>query len=165
MHEYLLRDDDPFGFNSLHYTQRVEESKALNTLKGPAIIISASGMANAGRIKHHLFNHLPNSANTALIVGYCAPGTPGARLRNREETVKLFGEEVPVRAQVEVMDSFSAHADRSELERFLSNQKGAKKLFLVHGDLDAQTTFRDQLQARGHRDIEIPVLRQEYELG
>ncbi len=164
LHEYLLRDKDPFGFNSLRYVQDINESKALNRLEGPAIIISASGMANAGRIKHHLYNHLGNPDNTALIVGYCAPGTPGAKLREGAATVKLFGEEVPVRARVEVMDSFSAHADRLELLDFLANQKRAKRLFLVHGDFEAQQAFRDRLQAEGHGEVEIPELRQEVEL-
>ena len=165
LHEYMLRDDNPFGFNSLHYVQDVNESKALNDLKGPAIIISASGMATAGRIKHHLRNHLPNPDNTALIVGYCAPGTPGAQLRERQETIKFFGEEVPVRASVEVMDSFSAHADRNELVDFLRNQRSAKRLFLVHGDFDAQQALRARLQDEGHGPIAIPELREEVELG
>ena len=164
LHEYLLRDPDPFGFNSLTYTREVEQSKAINAHKGPAIIIASSGMANAGRIKHHLYNNLADGRNTAFIVGYCAPGTPGAKLRNGEETVKLFGEEIPVRAKVEVMDSFSAHADRLELRSFLHNQKGAKKLFLVHGELDSQRPFAEQLQHAGHGEVEIPKLHESFEL-
>ena len=164
LHEYLLTDPNPFGFNTLTYTRKVEDSKAINSSKGPAIIIASSGMANAGRIKHHLANNLADPKNTAFIVGYCAPGTPGARLRNGEETVKLFGEEVPVNAKVEVMDSFSAHADRQELVRFLDNQKGAKRTFLVHGDDDARAAFGDQLQAAGHSKVTSPKLYEEVEL-
>ncbi len=164
LHEYLLMDDDPFGFNSLTYTRKVEESKAINRVKGPAIIIASSGMANAGRIKHHLFNELADGRNTAFIVGYCAPGTPGARLRNGDETIKLFGQEVQVNAKVEVMDSFSAHADRTELERFLDNQKGAKKTFLVHGEIDAQAALKGQLLQSGFQNIEIPELYETVQL-
>ena len=163
--DYLLRDPNPFGFNSLHYVQDINESKALNTMQGPAVIISASGMANAGRIKHHLRNHLPNSDNTVLIVGYCAPGTPGAIIREGNETVRMFGEEIPIRAEVKIMDSFSAHADRLEMRSFLQNQKAAHKLFLVHGEPEAQHMFRKQLQDGGHGTVEIPELHQVYNLG
>ncbi len=162
--DYMLRDPNPFGFNSLHYTRKVEESKAINDLKGPAIIISASGMGNAGRIKHHLYNNVSNPKSTVFIVGYCAPGTPGARLRNGDEQVKFFGEFLDVKAKVEVMDSFSAHADRTELRQFLANQKKAKQLFLVHGEYDSQKPFADQLKAAGHQKIEIPKLNQKFTL-
>ena len=165
LHEYLLRDPDPFGFNSLTYTRKVEASKAINDQKGPAIIIASSGMANAGRIKHHLNNHLGDARNTAFIVGYCAPGTPGARLRNGDDTVRLFGEEVPVRAKVEVMDSFSAHADRTELSAFLANQKDAARLFLVHGEAEAQRPFAEQLRDAGHGEVAIPGLHERFEIG
>ena len=163
LHEYLLTDPNPFGFNTLHYTRKVEESKAINDFKGPAIIISASGMANAGRIKHHLNNHLADPKSTAFIVGYCAPGTPGAALRDGAASVKLFGEEVPVRAKVEVMDSFSAHADRLELRSFLQNQKAAR-LFLVHGEESAQLAFADELGEHGHGEVTVPRLRERFEL-
>ena len=164
LQDYLLRDPNPWGFNTLRYTQKLEESKALNTLKGPAIIISASGMGNAGRIKHHLANHLPDKKNTAFIVGYCAPGTPGARLRDGEETVKLFGEEIPVNADVEVMDSFSAHADKTEMSRFLQNQQAAR-LFLVHGEYGGQQAFAEQLRREGHGEVAIPDLHTRVDLG
>ena len=163
LHEYLLTDPNPFGFNTLHYTREVEESKAINDVKGPAIVISASGMANAGRIKHHLRNHLPDPNSTAFIVGYCAPGTPGAQLREGAEAVRLFGEEVPVRAEVEVMDSFSAHADRAELRAFLANQTAAR-LFLVHGEASAQAAFATELQDRGHGEVTVPELHEGFAL-
>ncbi len=162
--EYMLTDPNPFGFNSLHYTRKVEDSKALNALEGPAIIISASGMANAGRIKHHLANHLPDDRNTAFIVGYCAPGTPGARLREGEKWIKLFGKEIPVNAHVEVMDSFSAHADKTELERFLDNQKRAKRLFLVHGEYDSQVPFAQRLRSGGFGEVTVPTLHESFQL-
>ena len=163
LHEYLLRDPNPFGFNTLHYVREVADSKALNTLKGPAIIISAAGMGNAGRIKHHLANHLPDPRNTAFIVGYCAPGTPGARLRQGEKEIRFFGEMVPVGARVEVMDSFSAHADRLELRAYLHDHKRAR-LFLVHGDQDARAAFADQLRDTGFGRVETPGLHEGFDL-
>ncbi len=162
---YILKDPNPFGFNSLTYIKEVEQSKRLNTSKESCIIISASGMANAGRVKHHIFNHMTDSKNTILIVGYCSPDTPGGALRNGAKTLKLFGEEKPVRCAVEVMDSFSAHADRSEISQFLANQaKSAKKTFLVHGEIEKQESLKSLLETQGFRKIEIPVLGQEFNI-
>ena len=111
-------------------------SKSLNDTKEPCIIISASGMMNAGRVKHHLFNSITNKRNGILIVGYCAPYTPGGILRNGAEKITLFGQRLPVNAKIYVMDSFSAHADRKEMAAFLKNQKAhLRKLFLVHGNI------------------------------
>lgn len=165
LNEYLLADDDPFGFNSLRYVRNVELSKKLNHSSEPCIIISSSGMMNAGRVKHHLFHNIDNDRNTFLIVGYCAPGTPGGALRDGAKQLRVFGEEKAVRAEVEVMDSFSAHADRHELAAFLENQrKGLRRLFLVHGTLDRQEAFRNLLLEKGFADIEIPELGAEYRL-
>ncbi|MCO6492580.1 MAG: MBL fold metallo-hydrolase [Phaeodactylibacter sp.] len=165
LNEYLLADDDPFGFNSLRYVRNVELSKKLNHSGEPCIIISSSGMMNAGRVKHHLFHNIDNDRNTFLIVGYCAPGTPGGALRDGAKQLRIFGEEKAVRAEVEVMDSFSAHADRHELAAFLENQKkGLRRLFLVHGTLDRQEAFRNLLLEKGFADIEIPELGAEYRL-
>ncbi len=159
LHEYLLKDDNPFGFNNLQYIRETEASKKLNTYQEPCIIISASGMANAGRIRHHLFNSIDNEQNTILIVGYCAPDTPGGMLRNGVKELKLFGQWKPVKAEVTIMDSFSAHADRWEMVHFLENQKErAKKIFLVHGELKAQEHFRGLLLQQGFQAIEIPKL-------
>lgn len=159
LNEYLLIDDNPFGFNALTYVREVELSKQLNTLEGPCIIISASGMMNAGRIRHHLANHIDKPETTILIVGYCAPETTGGKLRAGADKLRFFGAWKPVRARVEIMDSFSAHADRKELLDFLAPQKGSlKKLFLVHGTLDRQEKFRDLLQENGFSDVFIPSL-------
>lgn len=164
--EYMLIDSNPFGFNNLKYIKRTEESKKLNFATEPSIIISSAGMINAGRIKHHVFNNIDNPRNTILIVGYCAPGTPGGYLRDGVETLRIFGEWKPVKAKVVVMDSFSAHADRMELLDFVRPQKGSlRKLFLVHGTLDRQESFAGLLKSYGFQDIEIPKLGQEYELG
>ena len=120
---------------------------------------------NAGRVKHHLFHNIENARNTFLIVGYCAPGTPGGALRDGAKQLRIFGEEKLVKAEVEMMDSFSAHAGRHELADFIDNQRNKlKKLFLVHGTLDKQEAFRDLLLENGFQGIEIPELGQEFEL-
>ncbi|GJM33146.1 MAG: MBL fold hydrolase [Saprospiraceae bacterium] len=163
LNEYLLVDNNPFGFNALTYVKDVEVSKSLNSSNEPCIIISSSGMMNAGRVKHHLFNNIDHSKNTFLIVGYCSPETPGGRLRDGAEILRLFGEEKIVRAKIEIMDSFSAHADRGELLDFLDNQKGSvKKIFLVHGTIERQEKFRDLLNENGFPEVNIPKLGQEF---
>jgi metallo-beta-lactamase family protein len=165
LNEYMLVDDNPFGFNALTYVRERKVSKELNTSKEACIIISSSGMMNAGRVKHHLFHNVDKPQNTFLIVGYCSPGTPGRELRDGAEKIRIFGDWKPVKAKVEVMDSFSAHADRNELSAFLSNQKKhLQKLFLVHGTLDRQTVFKEQLEGEGFKGVEIPELGQEFEL-
>ncbi len=165
LQEYMLTDDNPFGFNDLTYIQDVRESKALNFLPGPAIIISASGMMNAGRSKHHLRNTMGNPNNTIFIVGYCAPQTPGGKLRDGAEGLKLYGEYHELRADVVVMDSFSAHADRSEMVDFLENQKkSCKKVFLVHGTIDRMESFGETLLENGFKGWKAPKLGEVVEL-
>lgn len=163
---YILKDPNPFGFNNLSYIKEVAKSKHLNSSRKPCIIISASGMANAGRVKHHIFNNISNPRNTILIVGYCAPQTPGRKLRDGVERISLFGIKKKVKAEVEVMDSFSAHGDRSEMHEFIRNhRKSIKKLFLVHGEIDRQESFREYLGERGfHGVVEIPELGDEVQL-
>jgi metallo-beta-lactamase family protein len=162
---YMLIDDNPFGFNNLTYIKDVELSKALNDSREPCIIISSSGMMNAGRVKHHLSNNIESKRNTILIVGYCSPETPGGKLRDGVKAIRLFGEWKEVRADIIVMDSFSAHADRGELLDFLHNQRGRlKKLFLVHGTIERQEKFRELLNENGFRNVEIPALGNEFEL-
>jgi len=164
LNEYLLIDDNPFGFNDLNYIREVAASKALNDSDEPCIIISSSGMMNAGRVKHHLFNNIEDPKNTFLIVGYCSPDTPGGMLRDGIESIKLFGEYKMVKAEVRVMESFSAHGDRNEMYDFIANQDTLKKLFLVHGELDRQEKFKDFLTKKGFTDIEIPAEGDVYEL-
>jgi metallo-beta-lactamase family protein len=151
-------DDDPFGFNSLHYITSTDDSKKLNTFKKPCIIISASGMMEAGRIKHHLANNISNPRNTILVVGYCAPRTLGARLVNGEKTVSIFGNKYSVNAEIARIEAFSGHGDYSEMLSFLSCQDHSKikKIFLVHGDYDAQLFYKGQMEAAGYGNIEIP---------
>ncbi len=163
LNEYMLRDENPFGFNNLTYIREVADSKALNARKEPAIIISSSGMMNAGRVKHHLYNSIQDPNNTILIVGYCAPETPGGQLRNGRKQLTIFGDRLDVRAEIKIMDSFSAHADRGEMKAFLQNQKESlKKLFLVHGVYESQQAFKSYLEEDGFSDIHIPELGQEF---
>lgn len=163
---YLLKDPNPFGFNRLKYIKEVEESKRLNSRKEPCIIISSSGMANAGRVKHHLYNNISKPRNTVLIVGYCAPQTPGGKLRDGARELYLFGEKKQVNCEVEVMDSFSAHGDRHEMADFIANQRvHAREIFLVHGEIDSQKAFRNFLEEKGFSNISIPTLGQSFTLS
>lgn len=162
LHTYLLTDDNPFGFNGLTYIKDVNQSKSLNTSEEPCIIISASGMMNAGRVKHHLFNNIENPKNTFLIVGYATPDTPGGELRAGKEMITIFNQEKAVKAEVKVMDSFSAHGDRDEMLEFIKNQKRLKNLFLVHGEYETQKEFKQFLGENGFSNIEIPAAGDEF---
>jgi metallo-beta-lactamase family protein len=157
-------DSDPFGFNRLTYITRQEDSKKLNDYKGPCIIISASGMAEAGRIKHHLANNISNPRNTILMVGYCSPVTLGARIAGGAKEVSIFGTVYPVNAEVKSIDAFSGHADYKELINFLSCQDKSvlRGTFLVHGEYETQQKYSARLQESGFNNIQIPAMRQEY---
>jgi metallo-beta-lactamase family protein len=163
---YIKHDGDAFAFDNLHYISDVNQSKALNTYKEPCIIISASGMAEAGRIKHHIANNVENPHNTILLVGYCSPESLGAALKAQPEHVKIFGEVHRVNARIEVMDSFSAHADYSELITYLSCQDASKvkALFLVHGELPTQLSFKNRLLLAGFKNILIPAQGEGFDL-
>jgi metallo-beta-lactamase family protein len=163
--DYLQIDDNPFGFKMLTYVKGVEQSKALNDNKEPMIIISSAGMMNAGRVKHHLYNNVENPKNTFLIVGYCSPETPGGQLRNGNKQITIFGDRLEVKANIKMMDSFSAHGDKKEMHEFLKNQtESCKKVFLVHGEIDTQQKFKQYLEQKNFKDVEIPELGQEYTL-
>lgn len=163
----LETDDDPFAFPGLKYVQTVDESKALNFRKEPMIIISASGMADAGRVKHHIANNIEDPRNTILIVGYCEPNSLGGRLMNGAREVTIFRERYEVKAGVQVIRSMSAHGDYNDLSQFLAcqNPRDIKKLFIVHGEYPVQQDFRDRLIKKGFLDVEIPDLHQEIGLG
>ncbi|RFS15975.1 MBL fold metallo-hydrolase RNA specificity domain-containing protein [Emticicia sp. C21] len=164
--DYIKHDGDAFNFDNLHYISEVNQSKALNSYKEPCIIISASGMAEAGRIKHHIANNVENPNNTILLVGYCSPESLGAVLKGRPEHVKIFGELHKLNAKVEVMDSFSAHADYSELITYLGCQDASKvkSLFLVHGELPTQLAFKNRLLLAGFKNILIPAQGEGFDL-
>lgn len=164
--KYMQFDSDPFGFDRLHYITKVEESKLLNTIKEPCIIISASGMMEAGRILHHLRNNIENKKNTILIVGYCEPSTLGGRLLRGDKSIKLFGEELQVNAEIEVMEEYSAHGDYQEMISYLSCQEisQVKEVYLVHGEYEVQLEYREKLLDAGFKNIRIPSLTSKYQV-
>lgn len=159
-------DGDAFAFDHLFYVSEKADSMALNESKGPAVIISASGMAEAGRIKHHIAHNIEDPNSAVLFVGYCSPEGLGGQLKSGKKEVRIFGKEFEVKCQIYIMDSFSAHADYNEMMQFLDCQNKAevKKIFLVHGELDTQTAFKKRLQDIGWGEIEIPAMGAEFEL-
>lgn len=161
----LQSDDDPFRFEGLRYIKTVEESKLLNYQNEPCVIISASGMAEAGRVKHHISNNIENSRNAILMTGYCEPGSLGGRLLAGATEVGIFGVQHQVNAEVGGIKSMSAHGDYEDLSQWLSPQdkQGIKKLFLVHGEYDVQQDFKRWLLKKGFFDVEIP--EQHFEIG
>jgi metallo-beta-lactamase family protein len=148
-----------FRFPLVRYTRSADESRALNTATGPMVVIAGSGMAESGRILHHLLHGAADHRNTVLIVGYQAEHTLGRRIVERRPFVRVFGEDVPLRAQVEVLDGYSAHADRAELTRWLDavrdRSPSLARVFLVHGEPRAQDPFAEALRARGY-DVTCP---------
>ena len=163
---YLADDPNPFGFARLTYVRDVEESKRLNASRVPMVILSASGMCEAGRILHHLRNNVADPRNTILIVGYCAPHTLGRRIVERQKEVRIFGEPHALKARVEVMNTYSAHADEPELVEFVGHQDAERlqKIFLVHGDPAAQLALADAMVAAGYARPVAPARGQSFEL-
>lgn len=163
----LLRDNggDPFGFRRMHYIRDVEESIALNGQPGPMVIISASGMCEAGRILHHLRNNVENPATMILIVGFQAENTLGRRLVERREEIMIFGEPYRLRAQVEVIEAFSAHADRDELLGWMRKlSRPPKRTFVVHGEEEQALSFAELLKQEGFPRVEVPKLGEAFVL-
>ena len=156
---------DPFGFEDLTYTRSVQESKKLNFLKEPAIIIAASGMMEAGRILHHLRNRIGDPRTTVLVVGFQAENTLGRRIADGEKEVRIFGESTPNRAHVEVLDGFSGHADRDELIAWVgAMQRKPKRTFLVHGEGQAQFTLAEALKSAYGMQVDVPEWKQQVEV-
>jgi metallo-beta-lactamase family protein len=155
-----------FDFPGLHYVESVEDSKALNVSKEPCIIISASGMCEAGRVLHHLKYSVEDPKNLVLMVSFQAENTLGRRIAERQPAVRIYGEEHPLRAEVEVMDEFSAHADRDGLLQYVSamNVPRLKKVFVVHSELDAAEALVEPLKALGVREVVIPEIGEEHEV-
>lgn len=156
--DYIKSDPDPLGFERLTYIRDVEKSKALNDNTMPMVIISASGMCEAGRILHHLKNNITRSRNTVMIVGYCADHTLGKKIVDRWPEVRIFGDTYPLRSEVVVMNSYSAHADQPGLLDFIGrlDRDQLKRVFLVHGAPDRQKLFREALLKLGYSDVAIP---------
>lgn len=160
-------DSDPFDFKGLKFIKTVDESKYLNELPQPCVIISASGMADAGRIKHHIMNNIHDAKNTILLVGYCEPHSLGGRLMSGAKEVKIFGEFYKVVAEVGQMRSMSAHGDYDDLCQFLACQdsQAVKTLFLVHGEHEVQIDFAARLRRKGFKDVVIPAMHEEFALS
>jgi len=164
--EILKVDHDIFGFKGLRFIESVEESKALNADPRPCVIISASGMAEAGRVKHHIRNNINNQKNTILMVGYCEPNSLGGKLIAGQKVVEIFRDEYEVKAEVRSIKSMSAHGDYEDLLHFLSGQDPAKvkQLFLVHGEYEVQQHFASKLKDAGFKHVAIPEYHQVFEI-
>ena len=162
--EVMLQDDDPFNFQKLTFIQDTNASKALNSDSEPCVIISASGMAEAGRVKHHIKNTISDEKNTILMVGYCEPNSLGGRLMAGNTSVSIFGEQYPVKAEVRIIRSMSAHGDYEDLLKFVECQDPSKvkKLFLVHGEYSVQEAFKEKILEKGFNSVEIPERHQEF---
>ncbi len=158
LRQYMRDDPNPFGFEKLRYIRDVRDSKKLNDSRMPMIIISASGMCEAGRVLHHLRNNIEDPRTTVLMVGFCAEHTLGKKLIDKLPEVRIFGEEYPVRAEVVVMNAYSAHADEPGLLAVIGSQDKSrlKKIFLVHGAPERQDAFKATLDRDGYREVIVP---------
>ena len=164
--EFIQRGDNPLDFPGLTFTQSVEESKALNMSTEPCIIISASGMCDVGRIKHHLKHNIWNPKNTILFVGYQAPGTLGRRIVDGEKKVKILGEEFAVKARIEYIEGYSGHADQEWLLNFVYsfNSKMPKRIFLVHGEPHSQEALKNKIEEKTGIGVTIAQYGEKYTL-
>ncbi len=156
----MQTDNDPFAFKGLKYVKTVDQSKLLNFRNEPCVIISASGMADAGRVKHHISNNIENTRNTILLTGYCEPRSLGGRLMDGVKEVKIYGVLHEVHAEIAAIRSMSAHGDYEDLCQFLACQdpKQVKTLFLVHGEYEVQQQFQQRLYKKGFANITIPEM-------
>jgi metallo-beta-lactamase family protein len=159
----LESDADPFSFKGMKFIKTVEESKLLNFRNGPFVIISASGMADAGRVKHHISNNIENSRNTILLTGYCEPRSLGGKLMAGQKEVNIYGALHEVNAEIGSIRSMSAHGDYEDLCHFLACQdvKKVSRLFLVHGEYEVQQAFKTRLINKGFQNIDIPEMHSE----
>lgn len=164
--EHLVSSEsDIFDFPLVKYTRDVQASKQLNTLKGPAVIIAASGMAESGRILHHLANHIGDHRNMVLFVGFQAEYTLGRRIQDGRNPVKIYGEMVEARAEVETISGYSAHADRTELRDWVRKLGGpVRRAFVVHGEAEAATAMADLLRTEGVGEVVTPRLGESFAL-
>jgi len=165
--QFLQQREDPFGFYRLHYTRTVEESKAINHMTEPCVVISASGMCEAGRILHHLKNNIGDPRNTVLFVGFQVENTLGRKILDGWKKVPIFGEQWPVRAEIMSIQGYSAHAGRNELLGYIQKvmEFGTlKRVFSVHGELGACQALAEELHEIGMRDVLIPERMQQVEI-
>jgi metallo-beta-lactamase family protein len=166
IYQFLRTRENPFGMENLTYIRELAHSSKLNDLRDPAIIISASGMAEAGRIRHHLANNIGNPANLILFIGYCAEHTLGAQILAGRNPVNIFGEPHPVRARIASLDSFSGHADKNELRRYVEAIGGdLKKIAVIHGEESQALAFGEALRAlKPKADVLVPEYQQVMEV-
>jgi len=162
IYRFLREKENPFGMENLTYIRELAHSMKLNDLKAPAIIISASGMCEAGRIRHHLKNHIGHVENLVLFIGYCAEHTLGAQILSGHNPVNIFGEPHPVRARIASLDAFSGHADKHELRRYVEALTGdIKKVFVVHGEESQAMAFAETLRAmKPKAEVFVPEYKQ-----
>lgn len=164
----LRFDPDPFGFNTLRYITDISESKALNHKDEPSIIISASGMLEAGRIKHHVANHISDPRCTILIVGYCEPTTLGARIQQPGlQWISIFGQDRKIKAQITKIEGFSGHGDYQEMIDYITRSLAVdqvQRVFVVHGEETAAETYKTHLEEAGFKCVEVPQKGQTIEL-
>jgi metallo-beta-lactamase family protein len=158
LQQVLSMDDDPFHFNGLKYVEKVEDSKKLVEYEEPCVIISASGTADAGRVRHHIHRCVDEDCNAIIMAGYCSNGSLGGQLLSGKEEVELFGEELKVAAEIGKIAGMSAHGDADDLVQFLSCQDAdkVKAVFLVHGEYEVQKRFADRLGIKGFKNVQIP---------
>jgi metallo-beta-lactamase family protein len=157
--------DDPFSFARLHYIHDVQESKALNDLRGPFIVIAASGMCEGGRILHHLRNGVGDPRNTVLITGYQAENTLGRRIVDRQEEIPIFGDPYRLRAEVVTLNALSGHADQRELLAWMKPAAhGLKRVFLVHGEPSQQTSLAAAIEETYGLPVSIPARGESFDL-
>ena len=166
LRERILGGDDPFDFPNLHFTRTTDESKAINTTAPPYVVLSAAGMCNAGRIRHHLLNHLGNRQDTILFVGYQAKETLGRRIKDGFSPVKIMGETIPVRAKIAAIEGFSAHADRNGLLAWFGRLPQPPGItFVTHGEPPASFSLRDALDQQCHAQALVPDVGQVVDLS
>ena len=163
---FLESGDDPFGFGRLKYITTVDQSKELNEIKDPMIIISASGMAEGGRVLHHLANNIGNPKNLVLFVGYSAEHTLARRIMDGIEKVNILGEKHSVKCEIKTMDYFSAHADQNELIDYLrlNPANRLKNIFLVHGEEEQALPLREKILQKGYKNVDFPLSGEKFVL-
>jgi metallo-beta-lactamase family protein len=164
--DVMMSASNPFSMSNVHYVQSVEESKAIGKITKPCIIISASGMADAGRIRHHIKNNIEDDRNTILIVGWCAPHTLGAQLASGHKEVSIFGDPYKVRAAIEMIDAFSGHADKNELRAWAEQVTGPLRgIFVIHGEEQPALAYAETLrQLRPQANVRVPEFAESVEL-
>jgi metallo-beta-lactamase family protein len=164
--EFLINHEDPFGFNRLTYTRDVNESKKLNTFKGPCMIISASGMAEGGRILHHLANNIEDPNNLILFVGYAAKETLARKIMDGAKDINILGSPYTVKAEIKKMDYFSAHADQTGLLKYVDAAvpDKLKNIFIVHGEPEESLPLQEKILSKGYRNVHYPKTGEEVEI-